>query len=274
MRRQRYFQWINGDNKGTVCVLDYIIQIDGELYYQFTDGERCNIEFISQMTDNVSNLRGKLMVEIDSLTNPWEFYTVESKIYKDQSMTDEEENEIPTLHDILQAHGQSSEVTNSDLGTEKIRAPKRKQNIVPLPNPDDYPAPEPKAPAVQVPAKTEEDNYIPTVQTTDDYVPEESFSSSSIAYSGYQQPDPITTDPIKIFVDSCKKHETEVELSITVDLPSADLYKIAKSEFEDGGDKFVDYIIQDLDINGIISSLRDALKSSYEDKVAEKIGDK
>lgn len=261
--RQRYFQWIKGDYKGQVVILDYITQIDGETYYQFNDGERCNIEFISPMTDSVKDLRGKLMVEIDSLTNPWEFYTVEAKIYKDQSMNGEE-NEIPSLHDILQAHGQTADITNSDIGQEKIRPPKRKQNITELPNPEDYPAPKPQAAYISSP--TQQETYI--LASTDDITPIKIDESNDNV--SYVPPQPQTFDPVKIFVDSCKKHETTIDLSITVNLPSSSLYNIAESEFEDGGDKFVNYIIQDLDINSIIESLREALKATYISKISEK----
>lgn len=271
----RYFQWIAGENKGEIATLEYIADVNGELYYQFTDGERCNVEFISPVTDDITKLKGKFMVEINSPTNPWEFYTVEAKIYADQSMHGETA-EIPTLHDIVQGTGNITNLTNSDLGQERLRAPKKRQSMIPLPRQEEYPAPQIRRVAEQpnpvladtpvVLSEQQQGDIQNEIAHVDTVQFSPAFDINNTPNSGgfmvAQQP----IDPVKIFVDNCKKHETEVELSITIDLPSRDLFRIAASEFENGDNKFVDYVIQDLDINCIIDSLRDALFATYQDK--------
>ena len=51
---------------------------------------------------------------------------------------------------------------------------------------------------------------------------------------------------------------------MTINLPSRAIYNIAKSEFEDGGAKFVDCLVEQMNINDIVKSVSDALKTSYE----------
>ena len=131
-KNRRYFQWIAGEMKGEVVTLDNIEEFEGETFYNFDDGEACNKRFIAKMTNNTSDLKEKFMVEIESPSNPWSFETVQSKKYIDESMKGED-IDIPTLHDMLQCHGDNSTLTNSDLGSEKLIPPKRSQHLIDLP---------------------------------------------------------------------------------------------------------------------------------------------
>ena len=74
-------------------------------------------------------------------------------------------------------------------------------------------------------------------------------------------------DPVRILVDSCKKHETPVELSLNMNLPSKYIANIASSEFKDGFDKFIDCIVKDIDTKLIISELKKALKQAYSESI-------
>jgi hypothetical protein len=38
---------------------------------------------------------------------------------------------------------------------------------------------------------------------------------------------------------------------------------IADSEFEDGGDKFIDFVVDDIDVSMIVNALREQLKHTY-----------
>ena len=69
-------------------------------------------------------------------------------------------------------------------------------------------------------------------------------------------------------MDSCKKHDTPVELSLSMKLPSKYIANIASSEFEDGFDKFIDCIVEDIDTKLIISELKEALKLAYGDSIS------
>ena len=35
MKRNRYFQWIAGENEGTISILDNITEYDGEYFYNY-----------------------------------------------------------------------------------------------------------------------------------------------------------------------------------------------------------------------------------------------
>lgn len=269
--RQRYFEWIDGEDKENVEILESIEDIDGEIFYNFIGGNRCNQRFISKMTSDIKELKGKFMVEIESPSNPWTFATVEAKVYKDESMKGDE-SLIPTMHDILQANGNETEITNSDLGTQKLQAPRMRQNLIPLPDIMDFAKKLPLAPvAAPAPASVQvienNDSYSAGINnpstTTTEYVPEQHMFVPE-----YEAPavNAISSNPIKILVDKCKKHPTEVELSVTIDLPSKSVYDIAEAEFENGGEEFVNFIIQDIDVNMIIDSLRDALLDAFSEK--------
>ena len=71
MSESRYFQWIAGDRKGEILVLDNIVEDSGSIYLSFKDGSRMNEEFIAQI--NQRDLTRKLMAEIDSPQNCWRF---------------------------------------------------------------------------------------------------------------------------------------------------------------------------------------------------------
>ena len=38
MKRNRYFQWIAGENEGTISILDNITEYDGEYFYNLGSG--------------------------------------------------------------------------------------------------------------------------------------------------------------------------------------------------------------------------------------------
>lgn len=249
-KNRRYFQWIAGEMKGEVVTLDNIEEFEGETFYNFDDGEACNQRFIAKMTNNASDLKEKFMVEIESPSNPWSFETVQSKKYIDESMKGED-IDIPTLHDMLQCHGDNSTLTNSDLGSEKLIPPKRSQHIIDLPTFEEY------AKTVETPSKTPQAEMKtdkptvepPSVKTHKDEQKEETVKKSF--------------DPIRILVDSCKKHDTQIDLTLNMKLPSKVISNIADSEFEDGFDKFIDCVVSDIDTELIIKELRKALSESY-----------
>ena len=43
MKRQRYFQWLDGELAGTVETLIDITQEEDEFFYHFASGESCNL---------------------------------------------------------------------------------------------------------------------------------------------------------------------------------------------------------------------------------------
>lgn len=276
-KNKRFFQWIAGEMQGEVAELESIEEFEGETFYNFTDGESCNLRFIAPMTNNKVDLKQKFMVEVESPMNVWSFDTVKTNLYVDQSMKGEAV-EIPTLHDILQANSNSSEV-RSDVGTQKLVPPRNKQNIRPLPRIEDYPVRVPESPKNKVqtqPKKVEfevKDNSVDVHDEVNEVQeqpiqqkPSEKKSTTKITI---KEPSDKSNDPVKILVDTCKKHETEIALSIKLNLPSKTVYNIAANEFDDGGKKFIHYITSDIDVSNIIHAIEVALTESYTDSEKE-----
>lgn len=250
MKRQRYFQWLDGELAGTVETLVDITQEEDEFFYHFASGESCNLRYIAKMTNDVGEIKDKFMVEILSPNDPWVTETISTKRVQ---VMDENAGEIfveaPALEDITGASGAGANlnIEKSKLGTKKYRAPRYKGPFYDLPNIDDYmkdeEIPAPKKPEIQQVQR--EELVIPTPTTTP------KISNVSEA------------DPVRILAKTCKKHPTEINLTLNINLPSKSIYNIAESEFEDGGKNFVDCLVEDIDITEIVKSLSVALRQAY-----------
>ena len=278
MKRPRYFQWLQGENSGIITKLVNITEMDGEYFYNFEDGESCNLRFISQMTSSPAALKDKFMVEVVSPNDPWRVEQISTGFFKDAMS--QENVDVPPLEDITGAsgNGNSIDISKSAVGTMKYVAPRYKGPMYELPSLDDYfyednstapvkkhkldgataifkkttpePTQEPEVtiPATPPPVVTPE--YIrPTVETK------------------YEEPS--TSDPVRILAKTSKKRDTDIDLTISIKLPSKSVYNIASNEFEDGGSKFINYLIEGIDINSIISELRNALTAAYESSDSE-----
>ena len=250
MKRQRYFQWLDGELAGTVETLVDITQEEDEFFYHFASGESCNLRYIAKMTNDVGEIKDKFMVEILSPNDPWVTETISTKRVQ---VMDENAGEIfvdaPALEDITGASGAGANlnIEKSKLGTKKYRAPRYKGPFYDLPNIDDYmkdeEIPAPKKPEIQQVQR--EEPVIPTPTVTP------KISNVSEA------------DPVRILAKTCKKHPTEINLTLNINLPSKSIYNIAESEFEDGGKNFVDCLVEDIDITEIVKSLSVALRQAY-----------
>lgn len=252
MKRQRYFQWLDGELAGTVETLIDITQEEDEFFYHFASGESCNLRYIAKMTNDVGEIKDKFMVEILSPNDPWVTETISTKRVQ---VMDENAGEIfveaPALEDITGASGAGANlnIEKSKLGTKKYRAPRYKGPFYDLPNIDDYmkdeEIPAPKKPEIQQVQREE------LVISTPTATPKISNVSEA--------------DPVRILAKTCKKHSTEINLTLNINLPSKSIYNIAESEFENGGKNFVDCLVEDIDITEIVKSLSVALRQAYAD---------
>lgn len=282
MARKRYFEWLDGELKGEVSILESITEFDGETFYNFEE-DSCNLRYISKMTSNVLDLRGKIMVEVENPHNIWTFRPISTSVPKDVRCDGNEE--IPTLHDII--HSDGSTIEKSNYGSDELVPPRRPQTLRNLPDPKDYKAEDPviEDPAPDVPTQAQDDVPAPVQvqepELREDVVmsegpeetahqafqydgidlmmPECDAESTSVSVFNNIQP----KSPVEILVGKCKKHEYSIPLEITANLPAKALYDIANEEFENGGDAFINCIVSEIDISDIISALKDALKSAY-----------
>lgn len=252
MKRTRYFQWLDGELAGTVETLVNITQEEDEFFYQFASGESCNLRYIAKMTSDIGAIKDKFMVEILSPNDPWIAETISTKRVQ---VMDENAGEIyidaPALEDITGAAGSGAnlDIEKSKLGTKKFRAPKYKGPFPELPSIDDYlSAEEEPVQATSAPKRT-----VVQKEEQPSNIPAETPKISSVS----------ETDPVRILAKTCKKHPTEINLTISINLPSKAIYNIAESEFENGGNNFVDCLVEDIDIKEIVKSISSALKTAY-----------
>jgi len=262
-KQRRYFQWIDGEMKGDIVTLESIEEFEGETFYNFDDGESCNLRFISKMTNSQIDLKNKFMVEIESPSNPWTFETIQPKKYVDESMKGEDVD-IPSLHDILQAHGDTANIENSDIGTEKLVPPRKEQRLIDLPSVSDFAV---KSDPI-IPKSTDSNSVVEISKQEDTSTQQTTQQNIVLGQKENKGNETVNSfDPVRILVDSCKKHDTPVELSLNMKIPSKYIANIASSEFEDGFDKFIDCIVKDIDTQLIISELKKALKTAYSESI-------
>lgn len=255
---KRYFEWVKGEDVGNIVTLVSITEEDGETFFNFDDGDRCNAKYISRMTNNKLDLRGKYMVEIDSPSNPWLMTESKPKIYSDQSMQGQVV-EIPSLNDILLDGGRKVSANESVL-TEPVRP----QSMKPLPKISEYG--EKKSRLIR-----NIDEVLPTVNTKkkEDIFEVDEIISQPKAEEIVNKVEPVVEtneheiNPVNILVTAAKKHLTTISMDIDVYLPSKSMFQIASSEFEGGDDKFIDLVVKSIKYETIIDALKKSLKSAY-----------
>lgn len=107
-------------------------------------------------------------------------------------------------------------------------------------------------------------NYTQTSTGGNQSTPEPEETKSSLSNS----------DPVFIMMNKSKKIDSEVNMTLTISLPSQSLFDVVSESFEDGNGKGLDYIIDSIDISEIKKSLRDGIDSMYNDKEAETVEEK
>lgn len=264
---RRYFQWLVGDDMGKVCELLDITQEDGEYFYNFVDGESCNLSYICPATNDKNQLRGKAMVEVPGPHNCWKFEEVKMGSF---TTAENEHVDVPPLQDII---GMSTDNTldQSALGTMSLTPPKSNPiKGMPLPDIMDYLRDTDPKP---VKRNTASGVKVTVQETKESETPVESAKSEEKQPEVQQFiPQPkkeIPNDPVHILVSTCKKHSSFVDLKMELSLPSVTTYNFAKSEFEDGENKFIEAICDNISTETIMTALRKALHDAYESQKTE-----
>lgn len=260
---KRYFQWLVGDDQGKVVELIDITQEDGEYFYNFDDGESCNMSYVCAATTDKNMLKGKAMVEVPGPYNAWKFEEIKTGSF---TTAEDEHVVVPPLEDIL---GQDKDGNlSSAVGTKRLIPPKSNPiKGMPLPSVQDYlrrPKEEKvsQSSGVMVTIKNDlGEEPMKEVIKTPARIEEERREEKKSNINEH--------DPVYILVKTCKKHETEISMTVNISLPSKSTYNFAKSEFEGGGDKFIEMLADTLDIKEIEKSLKTALKEAYESQSAD-----
>lgn len=268
MKQDRYYQWLpNSGNDGDIVKLRRIYVENDIKFYEFSDGEICNEEFIAPYTTELKNLKNKMLVELSSKNDIWETEYIKSKSIIDKDIQSNDGNstlnkEIPPLEDI--SNSDNGLISQSSVGKFRLIAPKEKS--VPCINYFDYMSDEDLIKIGLKEAPIENIIETPVVETP-------SISATNIEdntpliVNECKEKTNINTyiehDPISILVNASSKKEINIPMELCIELPSKELFNIAKNNFENGAEKFIEVILADIEYETFKNSLREALISAY-----------
>jgi hypothetical protein len=222
----RYFQWIAGERKGEVMVLDRIESEAADVFIVFKDNSRINENLVAPI--NQVDLTGKYMAEIDSPKNVWTF--------KDEWVGRQEE-----------VWAEQDETNPGNKVCVQPAVPGRKVlKLVP-------PTPTPKNHSV-FGAITRVQPSSASEPIPIDYLPKVPQQSKQLNIS----------DPVYILMSKAKKIDSDVNMGMVISLPPKNLYELAKESFDDGDEKFIQYIVEEITVDEIKESLKAAIKEMYE----------
>lgn len=258
---KRYFQWLDGEDRGKVVTLKNVFKEGNDTYFEFDDGESCLVDFIAPMANSVGEMKSKrknkdgkitpaFMIEVSSPSNVWSWQQIRSH---GVDLGTGRSELAPPIEDIMMV---SSEGTvNSAEGKFNLVAPPQEVNLLPLPTYEDFEGVVTDRTMSKASSKSVEHPVQSQKVAAENTISTETPQHVKVNTS--------ETDPVSILVNKSKKYEKEVDITLTMMLPSKDLFNIVKGNFDNGVDKFIDNIIRDLDVSDIISSIREALYVAY-----------
>lgn len=238
----RHFQWIAGENKGQIKILDNIVFEEGEVFLVFKDGSRINENFVAEI--NKTDLSNKFMAEVSDMDNVWKF----------------EENWIGRMEERWEKNADGVNVC-----VQPYYPGKYVLKLIP-------PEPTKKTKSIfsdetsnsHTTNVTKEIKNIETVEDKENInIKEEEIKTQSPRNVNIENLNHLT-DPIYILVSKSKKENIEINIALNISLPPKNLYDIIKSTFEEGDDKFIQYIANELSTSEIIESIKLSLKDMYE----------
>lgn len=232
--QQRYFQWIAGDRKGEVMVFDKIESEGADVFIVFKDSSRINENLVAPL--NQTSVTGKYMAEIDSPSNLWTFKT--EYVGRQEERWEEQDETNP---------GNKVCVQPLIEGRKVIKL------IPPKPTPKNHSA----FGAIM--------NVVPTPQEpTQDSI---NYGQKLLQLRNQD----ISSDPVYILMSKAKKVDSDVNMGMVISLPPKNLYELAKESFDNGDEKFIQYIVEEITVDEIKEALKAAIKEMYEGPQNESI---
>ena len=288
MIEKRYFQYVAGDNVGEIKTLKGAICEDGITYLEFTDGELMNRDYVAPITNRRADLKHKMMVEISSRDNAWTIEDIKERTVK--LGDDKYAKHVPPIEDYIGMSGSGENTTvDSRIGGKRLVPPKHKVEPKPLPTAKEetfsgateeeireaYGSSASSTTLKNESTDIDSQNIEEAVVVEDvpnKVEPKKEEVKKQVVEQ--QKPQPASqlvkkssldaTDPVAILVGSSKKAEYELPVTLTIQLPQKSLYNIVAEQFDGGREKFIQYILDSLDISEVIKSIGEALKVSYE----------
>jgi len=226
----RWFQWLVGERRGEVLLMDTIVEEDGEIYVTFKDNSRVNQNFILNI--NETDATNKMMAEVENMSKLWTFK--EEIIGEDTNRTELDwesqiRYDVPTVTEIM-SDGQ------------KVPVKKKKINFIP-------------------PARTRQQIVESKFGTIINPPPPPPLPPSVITEVDLKTIN--SNDPVWITMNKAKKIDTEVNMTLTISLPSKSLFDVVKESFDDGNKKGLEYIIENIDLSDIKEALKKGINAMY-----------
>ena len=293
MKERVYYQWLPGtENEGTISILNNIFIDEGEVYYEFTDGNLCWEGLISDITNDPKMLKGMAIVRISNPNNIWSFETIKNKsigefagVTHDSGQTN---FEIPSLSD----YNKTGDF-KSDEGKIKFIPPKNQPKIIKKIDYKDWMSNNDlKILGIiedncvndiihechndcQVDLSGEinlsDNNSISVVNTetdksciTDVKYPNTTLLINDINNQNDKKFD--DNDPVAILVNKSVKFESVISMDLKLELPAKSLFNIASENFENGEETFINVILSHIDCETIKNALKGALLDAYYDE--------
>jgi len=273
MANKRFFQWIDGEDFGTVETLETIRFEKGEYFFDFNSGESMNMRYIAAQTNDPNELKGMALVEIQDPYDKWTAKEIKARIETANTPDQGEITvEIPTIEDYTSADP-GGNIEKSSVGTKRFTAPRFKGPFKPLPDPVMYMKQEEDA-VIEQPkevktSKRKISSFIDMPDEVKEEVVKREIKQEKEIVTPVK-PKMLTneTDPVYILVSTAQKQEKSVDLTLKLNLPSKDLYKIASTQFEKGKEKFIncitDILSDSLTSEDVLNTLKDSIIQAYE----------
>ena len=248
-----YFQLIDIHSEQPIIkLLSNVEYEDNDIYFVFKDNTRCNIEFILPLNNNISVLDNNnyLMVFLEGPDKPW-IRNVEiiGEIKEKWSNIDDRD---PTSKKFcVQPYVPGTKTykyikpSNLSYFGDKYKDFKHIIDANILFNDID---------AIDT-------NIIDNNQTQ---VSEVLEKTNNIQNDININNDNL--DPISILASKSKKVNMNIDVTINISIPPKSLFNMVDESFENGGDKLIEYILNNIDYNSIKTSVKDGLSIVYKNK--------
>lgn len=220
-----FLQWLTETKNYEVDIFSHLVDEDGVTYVVLESGDRCNIDLINDIGENI---KGNVMAFIDGPNNLWQISQKEVGGQKEMKALD-----ANNVMQIVQPYIPGKIVTT-------IMPPKTHSN-------------------------TSYKNIIlsKSLNPTPDPVVNSFENEKNIIIKEEKIEDSLDNNPVHILIQTSKKVESIINLELEMSIPTQEIYNIIKNNFKNGEDDFLNYLITNLDITSIKESLKDGLRSFY-----------
>ena len=229
-----FLQWLIKEKDYKIEIFSHIENEDDLTFVAFESGDRCNIDLINDINENNPNC---IMAFIENPNKSWDVKTKEVGGQKEEQR---------------QAQDGKMYVVQPYIPGKIVYEviPPSKSHIKPF-----------KPQLLNDPVEELNENL-------NELIIDQSIEENIEIQKPINKPNPSinSNNPVHILIQTSKKEESIINLELNMEIPTKEIYKIVSENFSNGKEDFINYIINDLDISIIKDSLKEGLKSFYENE--------